>query len=162
MLLCNLVLNSASALLEVPLHLVQLLLATLQHWLMAGVAKEEGEDGLAVEEHVESQVDIKQVEAHLVTWPATSPTNLATSEPSEVGWRCTVKRAPSFEWGQSLREKYFDRVQNSFNPSNLFVVVRPKDCWHHQVLTHVVPFITITKVCRRFSRLQCTKRGDSR
>ena len=112
-LLCNLVLNSASALLEVPLHLVQLLLTTLQHWLMAGVANEEGEDSLAVEEHVESQVDIKQVEVYLVTWPATSPTNLATSEPSEVGWRCTVKRAPSFEWGQSLREMYFDRVQNS-------------------------------------------------
>ena len=113
MLLCNLVLNSASALLEVPLHLVQLLLTTLQHWLMAGVANEEGEDGLAVEEHVDNQVDIKQVESYLVTWPATSPTNLATSEPSEVGWRCTVKRAPSFEWGQSLREMYFDRVQNS-------------------------------------------------
>ena len=127
-LLCNLVLNSASALLEVPLHLVQLLLTTLQHWLMAGVANEEGEDGLAVEEHVENQVDIKQVEAYLVTWPATSPTKLATSEPSEVGWRCTVKRAPSFEWGHSLREMYFDRVQNSFNPSNLFIVVRPKDC----------------------------------
>ena len=82
MLLCNLVLNSASALLEVPLHLVQLLLATLQHWLMAGVANEEGEDGLAVEQHVDNQVDIKQVTwspgrpPSRPTWPPLSPRRL--------------------------------------------------------------------------------------
>ena len=40
--------------------------------------------------------------ALLVILPATSPTNLAISDPSAVGWRCTMKWVPSFVAGHSL------------------------------------------------------------
>ena len=127
--LCNLVLNSASALLEVPLHLVQLLLPTLQHWLMAGIANEEGEDGLAVEQHVDNQVDIKQVTwspgrpPPRPTWPPLSPRRLCGG----ALWRERLL------WSEGIRWEKCIWWRNHFNPLNLFVLVHYRHCQRYQV-----------------------------
>ena len=88
------------------------------------------------------------------TWPPQSPRRSGGG----ARWRERLLWSGGSRWEKSILIEF----KNPFNPSNLFIVVRPKDCWHHQVLTNVVPCIAVTKVCRRFSRLQYTAGGDSR
>ena len=52
--------------------------------------------------------------ALLVISPATSPTNFATSDPSAVGWRWTMKWPPSFVVGHSLEICFLTKVNANF------------------------------------------------
>ena len=115
----------------------------LQHWLMAGVANEEGEDGFAVKQHVDNQVDIKQVTwspgrpPPRPAWPPLSPRRLCGG----ALWRERLL------WSEGIRWEECIWWGNHFNPLNLFVLVHKRHCQRYQVfiLTHFVPLPRFAK-----------------